>query len=83
MAYFRAPKLPDFHRVARFGPEYPQKLPSWHFLPIFGKKKKSETPGDAVKIEHRILGRPVICVNSRQSGVVYISVCLDFFITDT
>ena len=61
MADFRAPKLPDFHRVARFGPEYPQKLPIWRFLPIFGKKK-SETSGDAVKTEHRIPGRPVICV---------------------
>ena len=60
MADFRAPKLPDFHRVARFGPEYPQKLPIWRFLPIFGKKK-SETSGDAVKTEHRIPGRPVIC----------------------
>ena len=62
MADFRAPKLPDFHRVARFGPEYPQKLPIWRFLPIFGKKK-SETSGDAVKTEHRIPGRPVICDN--------------------
>ena len=61
MADFRAPKLPDFHRVARFGPEYPQKLPIWRFLPIFGKKK-SETSGDTVKTEHRIPGRPVICV---------------------
>ena len=51
MANFRAPKLPDFHRVARFGPEYPQKLPIWRFLPIFGKKK-SKTSGDAVKTEH-------------------------------
>ena len=63
MANFRAPKLPDFHRVARFGPEYPQKLPIWRFLPIFSKKK-SETSGDAVKTEHRIPGRPVICDHS-------------------
>ena len=63
MANFRAPKLPDFHSVARFGPEYPQKLPIWRFLPIFGKKK-SETSGDAVKTEHQIPGRPVICAIS-------------------
>ena len=60
MADFRAPKLSDFRRVARFGPTYPQKLPIWHFLLIFSKKK-SETSGDAVKTEHRIPGRPVIC----------------------
>ena len=64
MADFRAPKLPDFHRVARFGPEYPQKFPIWRFLPIFGKKK-SETSGDAVKTEHQIPGRPVICGYNR------------------
>ena len=52
--------LTDFHSVARFGPEYPQKSPIWHFWPIFGKKK-SETSGDAVKTEHQIPGRPVIC----------------------
>ena len=27
-----APKLPDFHRVARFGPGYHQKLPTLTFL---------------------------------------------------
>ena len=57
MADFRAPKLPDFHRVARFGPEYPQKLPS-------------ETSGDAVKTEHRIPGRPVICDHVSQGMTV-------------
>ena len=35
MADFRAPKLPDFHSVARFGCGIPQNCQFGHFLPIF------------------------------------------------
>ena len=35
---YRAPKLPDFYRVARFGPGYPQKLLNLALLKIFWQK---------------------------------------------
>ena len=35
MADFRAPKLPDFHSVARFGCGIPQNCQFGRFLPIF------------------------------------------------
>ena len=36
---YRAPKLQDFHSVARFGPGYPQKCQFWLFYQFLAKSK--------------------------------------------